>query len=148
MSVGLVPHLTSLFRAIAIGSAIAVCSHGLCADEPLPEPAPEVGAVSADEALVKPLPVPAEKEKKQKLYIGLAALAGIVITGVSLGALTLVWGSRLRRQLRKSDPAIVAVDRSFWFLKPPRPSITKSSLPELQRPLDEPPHSPSDSDSQ
>lgn len=147
MSVGLVPHLTSLFRAIAIWSAIAVCSHGLCADEPLP--APEVGAVSADEALVKPLPVPAEKEKKQKLYIGLAALAGIVIVGVSLGALTLVWGSRLRRQLRKSDPAIVAVDRSFWFLKPPRPSITKSSLPELQRPLDdEPPHSPSDSDSQ
>ena len=94
-------------------------------------------APAVDESSVK-LITPDQIAKKQEAYLGLAALAGIVIIGVALGALTILWGGRLRRQLRKSDPDCATVDRSFWFLKPPKPSITRSSLPELNRPLNDP----------
>lgn len=113
----------------------------VCAEEP-PLSHEAVSSTAAapavDESSVK-LITPDQIAKKQKAYLGLAALAGIVIIGVALGALTILWGGRLRRQLRKSDPECAATDRSFWFLKPPKPSVTRSSLPELNRPLDAPP---------
>lgn len=118
-------------------------SASLCADEPSPsrDAVPSASATpSIDESPIKL--TPEQLEKKKKAYIGLVALAGIVIVGVSLGALIILWGGRLRRQLRKSDPECPAMDRSFWFLKPPKPSITRSSLPELNRPLSDPPSPP------
>ena len=135
---------------VLVCGVMAFHSTGICADEPPPSHAavPVADTPSVDE----PSPVkltPEQLEKKKKAYLGLAALAGIVIVGVSLGALTILWGGRLRRQLRKSDPECAAMDRSFWFLKPPKPSITRSSLPELQRPIDvPPPHSPPPSEPQ
>ena len=136
------------FIALVWG-VMALQSICLRADEP-PAANETVSSQSAtppvEESSVKL--TPEQLEKKKKAYLGLAALAGIVIVGVALGALTILWGGRLRRQLRKSDPEIAAMDRSFWFLKPPKPSITGSSLPELQRPLDAPPHTPPPSESQ
>lgn len=112
----------------------------LCADEPLPARKAVSSAVDSSE-VEEPRGklTPEQIEKRQKAYIGLLALTGIVIVGLALLALILLWGGRLRRQLRKSDPEIETLDRSFWFLKPPKPSITRSSLPELNRPLDAPP---------
>jgi hypothetical protein len=127
------------FIALVCG-VLALQTARLRADEPVT--AHDAVPPASDTRLVEE-PIgkltPQQLEKKQKAYIGLAALAGIVIVGVALGALTLLWGGRLRRQLRKSDPEFPTVDRSFWFLKPPKPSITKSSLPELKRPFDVPP---------
>ena len=133
MAVRLAPFVAMLFGVMAFQSA------RLRADEPPPshDAISSMATPAVDESPVKL--TPEQLEKKKKAYIGLAALAGIVIVGVSLGALTLLWGGRLRRQLRKSDPDCATVDRSFWFLKPPKPSITRSSLPELNRPLNDPP---------
>lgn len=144
-----VRHVRFIFIVLICG-VMAFHSTSVCADEPPSSHAAisSVAAPSVDESSPVKL-TPEQLEKKKKAYIGLAALAGIVIVGVSLGALTILWGGRLRRQLRKSDPECVAMDRSFWFLKPPKPSITRSSLPELQRPIDVPPsHTPPPSESQ
>ena len=143
MSIRLVPHAALAFRRMAFCGLIAFSSLLLRADDPQPQPIPatatEADTSNFETALLKL--TPEQLEKKKKAYIGLAALAGIVIAGLSLATLTILWGGRLRRQLRKSDPEIATMDRSFWFLKPPKPSITTSSLPELQRPLDAPPTS-------
>jgi len=120
----------------------------MSADEPLlarEAVASAVDSLEVDELRGKL--TPEQIEKRQKAYIGLLALTGIVIIGLALLALVLLWGGRLRRQLRKSDPEIVTLDRSFWFLKPPKPSITKSSLPELNRPFDALPPASADSES-
>ena len=80
-------------------------------------------------------------EKQIRAYSGLAALAGIVIAGLALVALTILWAGRLRRQLRRPLPECDAPGRDFWFLKPPKPTVTQSSLPDAHQP----PHvSPSD----
>ena len=134
MAVRLAPFVAMLFGVMAFQSA------RLRADEPPPshDAVPPAAATPAVEESPVKL-TPDQLEKKKRAYLGLAALAGIVIVGVSLGALTILWAGRLRRQLRKSDPDCATVDRSFWFLKPPKPSITRSSLPELNRPLNDPP---------
>ncbi len=145
MSIRLVPPAALAFRRLAFCGMMAFSSLPLRAGDPQPRPIPapanEADTSTSEAALLKL--TPEQVEKKKKAYIGLAALAGIVIAGLSLATLTILWGGRLRRQLRKSDPEIAAMDRSFWFLKPSKPSITRSSLPELQRPLDdEPPQLP------
>lgn len=135
------------FMALVCGM-LTLHSTCLRADEPLL--AREAIASTDDSPEVEKLPgklTPEQIEKRQKAYIGLLALTGIVILGMALLALTLLWGGRLRRQLRKSDPEIATLDRTFWFLKPPKPSITGSSLPELNRPLDVPPSTAADSES-
>ncbi len=137
-------------RIIALVCGVmALQSASLLADEP-PVSAHAAPSV-ADTPSVEESPAkltPEQLEKKKKAFIGLVALAGIVIIGVALGALTIMWGGRLRRQLRKSDPECATMDRSFWFLKPPKPSITRSSLPELNRPIDDrPPPAPPPSES-
>lgn len=89
-----------------------------------------------------PAKIPTRPTEKQiKAYSGLAALAGIVIAGLALAALTILWAGRLRRQLRRPLPECDASGRDFWFLKPPKPTVTQSSLPDAHQP----PHvSPSD----
>lgn len=74
------------------------------------------------------------KEKKVKAYAGLFALAGIVIVGLFLLAFTVLWASRLRRQLRRPLPASDPPERDFWFLKPPKAPVQNSSLPEFEPP--------------
>ena len=135
---------------VLVCGVMAFHSTSVCADEP--PPLHDAVLAAATPSVDEPSPVkltPEQLEKKKKAYIGLAALVGIVIVGVSLGALTILWGSRLRRQLRRSDPECAAMDRSFWFLKPPKPSVTRSSLPELNRPIGTPPpHTPPPSEPQ
>jgi hypothetical protein len=81
-------------------------------------------------------------EKQIKAYSGLAALAGIVICGLALAALTILWAGRLRRQIRRPLPNGVRSERDFWFLKPPKPTVTESSLPDAHQPLHESPDPP------
>ena len=86
-----------------------------------------------DESSPAPVPIrPTERQKKA--YSGLAALVGIVIAGLALAALTILWGGRLRRQLRRPLPDADVPTRDFWFLKPPKPTISRSSLPDSQPP--------------
>ena len=72
-------------------------------------------------------------ERQLKAQMGLAALVGIVIAGLALAALIVLWAQRLRRQFRRSLPDSDIPHRDFWFLKPPKPIVTKSSLPEAQQ---------------
>jgi len=65
-----------------------------------------------------PSPVkPDEKERRVKLTAGLAALAGITILGVVLGAVIIIWAGRLRRMVREPLEATGKQD-PFWFLRP------------------------------
>ncbi len=101
---------------------------------------PEAAApVSDDPTTVGPK---RPSEKQIKAYSGLAALAGIVICGLALAALTILWAGRLRRQIRRPLPNGVRSDRDFWFLKPPKPTVTESSLPDAHQPLHESPDPP------
>ena len=111
---------------------------GLCAERPLHSQAtaaePPV-VTSAHEAEKDAPPTSAgPKEKKVKAYAGLFALAGIVIVGLFLLAFTVLWASRLRRQLRRPLPASDPPERDFWFLKPPKDPVQNSSLPEFEPP--------------
>lgn len=87
-----------------------------------------------------PPPVKRPNEKKVKAYAGLFALGGIVIVGLFLLALTVLWASRLRRQLRRPLPDNDPPERDFWFLKPPKKTIEKSSLPEFDATEPQPPN--------
>ena len=138
---------TNPFILLVCG-VMAFQTAGLCADEPPVSRESVPSASAAPSVNESPVPLtPEQLEKKKKAYLGLVALAGIVIVGVALGALTILWAGRLRRQLRQPDAKETSTDRSFWFLKPPKPSITRSSLPELQRPIDvPPPHTPPQSE--
>ena len=130
-------------------TVMAFHSVRVAADEPT-SAHDAVATVAAAELYPEaPVPLtPEQLEKKKKAYIGLVAVAGIVVIGVALSALTILWAGRLRRQLRKSDPASTPLDRSFWFLKPPKRLVTRSALPEQQRAAgDLPPNTPPDSDS-
>ncbi len=77
--------------------------------------------------------------------LAVGALAGILIAGIAMLALVSVLGGRLRRQLRKQLPKSEPVERDFWFLKPPKPTVTESMLsdthipPHDVPPLDAPP---------
>ena len=130
---------------------IVMMSHAnwVMADEPVSASDVTSAAEATPSAPEVPVPLtPEQLEKKKKAYIGLVAVAGIVVIGVALSALTILWAGRLRRQLRRSDPAYVPLDRSFWFLKPPKRLVTRSSLPDQQRNAgDLPPNTPPDSDS-
>lgn len=100
----------------------------------------EVQQVS-DENEKNPLPQPNRLTEKQiKAYAGLAALAGIIIVGIALAGLIVLWAGRLRRQIRRPLPDASLPDRDFWFLKPPKPTVTSSKLPDShQPPHDTPP---------
>lgn len=78
-------------------------------------------------------------ERHVKAYLGLFALVGIIIAGLALAALIILWAGRLRRQIRRPLPACDAPVRDFWFLKPPKPTVTQSSLPESHIPPHDPP---------
>ena len=95
-------------------------ANSVMADEPvsMPDVTSSVEATPPVQEVPVPL-TPEQLEKKKKAYIGLVAVAGIVVIGVALSALTILWAGRLRRQLRRSDPAC--------------------SLPEQQRAADGPP---------
>lgn len=82
---------------------------------------------------------PRPTEKQIKAYLGLAALGGIVIVGIALAALVILWAGRLRRQLRRPLPEAGHPDRDFWFLKPPKPTVTTSALPDAHLPPHVPP---------
>jgi hypothetical protein len=85
------------------------------------------------------------KERQIKAYSGLFALVGILIAGLAMAALIVLWAGRLRRQIRRPLPECGAPVRDFWFLKPPKPSVTETSLPDSHLPLHEQPpdHPPS-----
>jgi hypothetical protein len=82
---------------------------------------------------------PPPTEKQIKAYSGLAALVGIVIAGLSLVALIILWAGRLRRQIRRPLPESGLPARDFWFLKPPKPTVTDSNLPDSHQPHHQPP---------
>ncbi|MCX7394087.1 MAG: hypothetical protein NTW75_08155 [Planctomycetales bacterium] len=95
-------------------------------------------AVSQKEPLVDALqgkPHPA-LNKKQKALVAVAGIAAIILVGMSLTAMTIVWAGYLRRVRRQADPTSTALNNSFWFLKPSKPRIDHSSLPEQQPPTD------------
>lgn len=85
---------------------------------------------------------PNRTDRQIKAVSGLAALAGIIIAGLSLVALVLVWGRRLRRQLRRA-PADTTAGADFWFLKPPKPKGSETDLQTSHLPSHEPPESES-----
>ena len=127
-----------IFIALVCG-LIAFQSASLDADEP-PTSREAVPASSSPPVDQSPLKLtPEQIEKKRRAAMLMVAITGTAIAGLSLVALAMLWAGRLRRQLRQPDTKETSTDRSFWFLKPPKPSITRSSLPELNRPLDAPP---------
>lgn len=90
------------------------------------DPAPEVAPGS------KPPLKPDEKERRIKVTAGLAALAGILIIGVVLGAIIIIWAGRLRRMVREPIPPTGRQD-PFWFLRP-----QKTRLPQETDEMDTP----------
>ena len=114
----------------------------VAADPEKTEPAAHEPADGEPEQEHSPAKIPVRATEKQiKAYSGLAALVGIIIAGLALAALIILWAGRLRRQLRKPLPECDVPGRDFWFLKPPKPTVTQSSLPDAHQP----PHtSPSD----
>ncbi len=69
---------------------------------------------------------PDEQEKRIKVTAGLAALAGILIVGVVLGAVIIIWAGRLRRIVREPIPATGRQD-PFWFLRPEKTIVSGDS---------------------
>lgn len=131
------PLLIGLVMMVALISVIGELSW----NGGVPVNAAEPDAAATDEVA----PAKRVTEKQIKAYSGLAALAGIVIVGLALAALIVLWAGRLRRQIRRPARDRGIPERDFWFLKPPKPTVTESSLPDAHQPphvspdsLDEP----------
>lgn len=132
--------MTNSLRTLVLRSLVVILLlGGLTAERPLhsqttaAEPA-AVGMSEHEAEKVSPPTATGPKEKKVKAFAGLFALAGIVIVGLFLLAFTVLWASRLRRQLRRPLPASDPPERDFWFLKPPKAPVQNSSLPEFESP--------------
>lgn len=117
-----------------------VCSNGsVCAADQ--EQASDARTAAEPEP-AEPVNAKRATEKQIKAYSGLMALVGILVAGLSLAALTILWAGRLRRQLRKPLPECEPVGRDFWFLKPPKPTVTQSQLPDWHLPPHQEPPPP------
>ena len=142
-------------RQVLVAIVMIAALIGLGGEKLMQHPATVVAADPVKTELAAPEPADGEPEqehspakipvrateKQIKAYSGLAALVGIIIAGLALAALIILWAGRLRRQLRKPLPECDVPGRDFWFLKPPKPTVTQSSLPDAHQP----PHtSPSD----
>jgi hypothetical protein len=143
--------LSWLTLFLSCGSIIAGESSLFAGDPPgTPASSEVVSKPSNDTAAPATSNVPAKKtirltERQRKAYIGMFALVGIAIVGLALLALTMLWGRRLRRQFRQPVPECELPARDFWFLKPAKPTVAESSLPDSHLPPHEPP--PRDRDS-
>lgn len=73
---------------------------------------------------------PVHKERQARVTAGLAAVAGIAIVGVGLGAGIMLWGARLRRRNRQPLAPTGRQD-AFWFLRPSK------AVPSDRRLLDD-----------
>ncbi len=125
------------FIALVCG-VMAIQSAGLVAEPPTAREASPL--TSAAPPVDEPVKLtPQQIEKKRRAALLMLAITGTAIAGLSLAALAILWAGRLRRQLRQPNVRGASTERPFWFLKPSRPSITRSSLPELQHPIDLPP---------
>lgn len=82
----------------------------------------------------------AKQKEKQKAFLALVILVtGTLIIGILLILLVVLWGSRLRRQLRHSaDSKTRTIGSDFWFLKP------KAMLKDEVSPNDAAPHASDD----
>ncbi len=134
-------------RQLVVGLVMIASLAWLLCAEPIWHPVISAGAdeppgaaTQSDEATPPPDNPIRPTEKQIKAYSGLAALVGIVIAGLSLAAFIILWAGRLRRQIRRSLPGTEAPVRDFWFLKPPKPLVTDSKLPDSHQP----PHEPQD----
>lgn len=134
-------------RQLVVGLVMIASLAWLLCAEPIWHPMIPAGAAEPPGTATQPgeaTPPPANPnrptEKQIKAYSGLAALAGIVIAGLSLAAFIILWAGRLRRQIRRPLPGTEAPVRDFWFLKPPKPLVTDSKLPDSHQP----PHEPQD----
>jgi hypothetical protein len=121
--------------ALSLSITIGLVPQAFPADPPGPAPTTQTSQKPAANAH-RP------SERQRKAYIGLAALAGIIISGVALAAFIILWGGRLRRQLRRPPPDCELPARDFWFLKPPKPLVRDSSLPESHLPSHDAPQDP------
>ena len=128
-------------RQLVVAAMMIAALAGLLCDEPIWHTVISAGAAEPTGAVGQPgeATAPAANpnrptERQIKAYSGLAALAGIVITGLSLAAFIILWAGRLRRQIRRPLPDSEAPVRDFWFLKPPKPTVTDSKLPDSHQP--------------
>lgn len=129
------PVLVGLVMMAALASVIGEL--GWNGGVPLKAAEPETAA-----AVNEAVPAKRVTEKQIKAYSGLAALAGIVIVGLALAALIVLWAGRLRRQIRRPARDRGLPERDFWFLKPPKPTVTQSSLPDAHQPPHQSPDEP------
>ena len=73
-------------------------------------------------------------EKMKKVTILLSAIIGIVIFGVGGIAVMMLWARRIRRLARDPGPVQKTVGNDFWFLKPPKPTVSDSNVLDGHRP--------------
>lgn len=108
---------------------------------------PRLGA--EDQSDPPPADSPAERERKeqirQQVRRGFQVLLVLVLLAVLVSVMFLLWGMRLRRQLRQPLPPVHKGDE-LWFLKPahPKPDDHRSDTPtdSPSPPADEPPENP------
>ncbi len=99
------------------------------ADPPVPETALVVDPATVPETPPELPAKPNEQERRVKVTAGLAALAGITITGIVLAAVIVIWGGRLRRLVREPLTATGRQD-PFWFLRPKKSVPTETTESE------------------
>lgn len=116
--------------------AAAVCPSGrVPAVEAQEKSAAQNESSSADETSDAPVPAEEEGAARRRAYsMGIVMLGAILICGVSLVALVLLWGHRVRRIARQPLPKVAQRD-DLWYLKAKdKPDIGDTSVGEESRP--------------
>lgn len=91
----------------------------------------QVGAVGDPQ---EGIPSAEDEEARRRAYsMGVVMLGGILICGVSLVALALLWGHRMRRIARQPLPKVAPRD-DLWYLKATdKPDIGDTNVGEESR---------------
>jgi len=103
------------------------------------QPAPgEAGAREQVETVGGPpesLPSADEEAARRRAYsTGIVMLGGILICGVSLVALALLWGNRMRRIARQPLPKVAPRD-DLWYLKAKdKPDVGDANVGDTEYP--------------
>lgn len=120
-----------------------ILSSSVFADEPNviqpPVAESEVRDQNPDATEPSPIPDPVrvaeDNEKRKKVAIMMSAIGGIVILGIGAIAVLMIWARHLRRVARDRGPLQRTEGNDFWFLKPPKPTVSDSNIGETHRPI-------------
>jgi len=119
-----------LDRALAVFFALLLaqcCGNVAAADDSSTQRAPAAAQTNPPTGKRPPLP----PGRKLEFFSAFALWCAIVVVGLALIGMVMLWGQRIRRNVRQR-PVSSTVPDPFWYLKKSPAPVTQSDRPDSQ----------------